>query len=174
MNTVEDRITVGALTGSGGSDRLCLWCLCAIPLLAFSIFSWVLSHSGALLLHVVSDRWQNSMCRLRLMSSFQIWWKFPWFFRFSMVSLSLQFVKWLWKKLGALLLFWECINNFRATTFVNFSAAGAGGRAELGWEGPEAHVGDLKHTEQLHLIPQLELPPMINTGAGVVTAGENL
>lgn len=38
--------------------------------------------------------------------------------------------------------------------------ARAGRRAELGWEGPEAHVGDLNHTEQLHLIPELELLPM--------------
>lgn len=91
-----------------------------------------------------------------------------------MVSLSLQFVKWLWKEFGALLLFWECIDNFRATTFVDFRAARAGGRAELGWEGPEAHVGDLKHIEQLHLIPELQLPPTVNTGAGVVTAGKNL
>lgn len=76
MDVVEDRITVGALAGSGGSDRLCLLCLCAIPLLAFSIFSWVLSHSVALLFHVVSVKlngWQNYMSRLRLTSRFQIW-----------------------------------------------------------------------------------------------------
>lgn len=34
--------------------------------------------------------------------------------------------------------------------------ARAGRRAELGWEGPETRVGDLKCTKQLRLIPELE------------------
>lgn len=52
--------------------------------------------------------------------------------------------------------------------------ARAGRRAELGWEGPETRVGDLKCTKQLHLIPELELLPTLNIGTGVVTAGKNL